>query len=95
MKLIGATDSFVRAPFLVEGILLGLIGAAIPLLILFFSYDRLIGYLLAKFEILGSISKSLPSVYLIFASLLPVGLVLGIGIGLVGSLITVRRHLDV
>ena len=95
MKLIGATDSFVRAPFLVEGILLGLIGAAIPLLILFFSYDRLIGYLLSKFEILGSISKSLPSVYAIFASLLPVGLVLGIGIGLIGSLITVRRHLDV
>ena len=80
MKLIGATDSFVRAPFLVEG---------------FFSYDRLIGYLLSKFEILGSISKSLPSVYAIFASLLPVGLVLGIGIGLIGSLITVRRHLDV
>ena len=72
-----------------------LIGAAIPLLILFFSYDRLIGYLLSKFEILGSISKSLPSVYAIFASLLPVGLVLGIGIGLIGSLITVRRHLDV
>ena len=95
MKLIGATGSFVRAPFLVEGILLGLIGAAIPLLILFFSYDRLIGYLLSKFEILGSISKSLPSVYAIFASLLPVGLVLGIGIGLIGSLITVRRHLDV
>ena len=95
MKLIGATDSFVRAPFLVEGILLGLIGAAIPLLILFFSYDRLIGYLLSKFEILGSISKSLPSVYAIFASLLPVGLVLGIGIGLIGSLITVRRQLDV
>lgn len=95
MKLIGATDAFVRAPFIVEGILLGLIGAAIPLLLLFFSYDRLIGYLLAKFEILGSISKSLPSVYSIFASLLPVGLVLGIGIGLVGSLITVRRHLDV
>ena len=69
--------------------------AGYALLILFFSYDRLIGYLLSKFEILGSISKSLPSVYAIFASLLPVGLVLGIGIGLIGSLITVRRHLDV
>lgn len=45
MKLIGATDFFVRAPFVVEGILIGLIGSALPLLLLYFLYSRLVVYL--------------------------------------------------
>ena len=57
MKLIGATDAFVRAPFIVEGILLGIIGAAIPLAILYFSYDWLINQLLVKFGILSSMAS--------------------------------------
>ena len=95
MKLIGATDSFVRAPFIVEGILLGVIGAAIPLAILYFSYNWLIDKLLSRFGILSIMTGSLLTVNQVFMYLLPVGIVLGIGIGLVGSIITVKRHLNV
>ena len=45
MKLIGATDYFVRAPFIVEGILIGLIGSALPLGILYVMYRNIIGYI--------------------------------------------------
>ena len=79
MKLIGATDSFVREPFVVEGAVIGLVGALIPLLILFFAYDKLIGMLLNHFGVLNNLASSLPTVYQIFAVLLPIGLVLGLG----------------
>ena len=95
MKLIGATDSFVRAPFIVEGLLLGLIGSLIPLGILFVAYDRILGWLLNRFGVLNTISGSLPSVIEVFHVLAPVGVALGLGIGLIGSSITVRRHLRV
>lgn len=95
MKYIGATDAFVRAPFIVEGILLGAIGAAIPLAVVYFAYDRLVGILLARFDILSTISSSLPDSMVVFRILLPIGLILGVGIGLFGSIITVRKHLSV
>lgn len=95
MKLIGATDSFVRAPFIIEGVLLGIIGAAIPLVILYFSYNKLVELLLSHFGILESLSSSLLTVNQVFIYLLPVGIILGIGIGLAGSIITVKRHLKV
>ena len=46
MKLIGATNLFVRAPFLIEGILIGLVGAAIPLGLLYVVYNRVISYVM-------------------------------------------------
>jgi cell division transport system permease protein len=95
MKLIGATDSFVRAPFIVEGLLLGLIGSLIPLAILFFAYERIMAWLLNRFGVLNTISGSLPSVVEVFNVLAPIGIALGLGIGLIGSSITVRRHLKV
>ncbi len=95
MKLIGATDSFVRAPFIVEGILLGAVGAAIPLVILYFSYDWIMSKLLGRFGVLRSMADALPPMMQVFRYVMPVGLILGIGIGLTGSIITVRKHLDV
>ena len=95
MKLIGATDSFVRAPFIVEGLLLGLIGSLIPLGILFVAYDRILGWLLNRFGVLNTISGSLPSVIEVFHVLAPVGVALGLGIGLIGSIITVRSFVRV
>ena len=52
MKYIGATDSFVRAPFLLEGMILGLIGAGIPLIILYFCYNNVVTYVYTKFSVL-------------------------------------------
>ena len=94
MKLIGATDFFVRSPFIVEGILIGLIGSIIPLFILYTMYGNIIKYVGERFDFLSNMI-SFVSVNTVFQFLLPVGLILGIGIGFVGSRVTVHRHINV
>ena len=94
MKYIGATDAFVRAPFLLEGIVLGVIGAAIPLVGLYFCYNAAVSYILNKFNVLTGVVDFIP-VWQIYQTLLPIGLALGIGIGLIGSFFTTRKHLRV
>lgn len=94
MKLIGATDYFVRAPFVVEGIVIGAIGAAIPLGILYVLYEKVIVYIADKFTFIGSMMNFL-SANEVFGTLVPVALILGVGIGFIGSKITIRKHLKV
>ena len=94
MKYIGATDAFVRAPFVLEGIILGIIGAAIPLTILYFVYNRAVGAILERFTMLNGSVSFLPAEE-IYRLLIPLGLGLGIGIGLIGSFVTTRKHLHV
>lgn len=94
MKYIGATDFFVRAPFVVEGILIGLIGSVIPLIIIYFVYTHVITYVVSRFTMLSSLLNFLP-VETVFNSLIPISLLIGIGIGFFGSFITVRKHLHV
>ena len=55
MKFIGATDAFVNAPFFVEGIAIGIIGAIIPIVIFRYMYQNVIAYVLNKFSILNNI----------------------------------------
>lgn len=94
MKYIGATDFFVRAPFVLEGVLIGLMGAAIPLGILYGLYDYEMTYLIKEFSGLSDHLHFLP-VEQIFRVLTPVALTLGGGIGLIGSAATVKKHLQV
>ena len=94
MKLIGATDYFVRSPFIVEGILIGLIGAAVPLVLLYFMYSRLITYVAEKFIWLTNMLTFIP-VNQVFTTLVPVALILGVGSGFVGSRLTIRKQLKV
>ncbi len=94
MKLIGATNFFVRAPFTIEGLILGLVGSAIPLGLVYVLYGKTVSFVLTRFHILNDIVQFL-DVKQVFAVLLPVGLVLGIGIGFVGSRFTIRKHLKV
>ena len=94
MKLIGATDYFVRAPFVVEGVLIGLIGSVVPLALLYFLYRKVVFYISDKFSFLRSLLNCLPA-QKVFHTLVPVGLVLGVGIGFLGSWITIRKHLKV
>ncbi len=94
MKYIGATDFFVRSPFVIEGILIGLLGALLPLGIIYVIYNRVVEYVMVKFQVLTTLLNFMP-VETIFATLIPVSMALGIGIGFVGSYITVRRHLRV
>ncbi|MCI6243542.1 MAG: permease-like cell division protein FtsX [Lachnospiraceae bacterium] len=94
MKLIGATDFLVRAPFVVEGMVIGMIGAAIPLVLLYFMYQKIIVYIAEKFSFIGSMIVFEP-VHTVFATLIPVGVILGAGIGFLGSQMTIRKHLKV
>lgn len=94
MKLIGATDYFVRAPFIVEGVMIGLIGSVLPLILLYFVYSSVITYVSEKFVFLSSMLNFLP-VGQVFRVLVPVALLLGVGIGFLGSRVTTKRHLNV
>ena len=94
MKLIGATDYFVRCPFIVEGILIGLIGSIIPLVILYAMYGNIIKYVGERFDFLSNMISFVP-VNTIYHLLLPIGLLLGVGIGYIGSYVTVRKHINV
>ncbi len=94
MKLIGATDFFVRAPFVVEGITIGLIGSAIPLIFLYLMYGKVVATIAEKFVFLNNVMNFLP-VQTVFSTLVPVALLLGVGIGFLGSRMTIRKHLSV
>lgn len=94
MKLIGATDYLVRAPFIVEGIVIGLVGACAPLILLYVLYDKVVLYIAEKFAFVGSLLEFV-SPYILFQGLIPIGLALGVGIGLLGSMWTIRKHLKV
>jgi cell division transport system permease protein len=94
MKMIGATDFFVRSPFVVEGILIGLIGAAIPLFILYAMYGKIITYVGERFGFLNNLISFVPE-NIVFQILIPVGVILGVGIGFIGSQVTVRKHINV
>lgn len=94
MKLIGAKDFFVRAPFLVEGVIIGLIGSVIPIGILYFIYTSVTQYLTERFAIVSNVVEFVP-VSQVFAGMVPISLLLGIGVGFFGSLITTHKHLRV
>ena len=94
MKYIGATDFFVRSPFVIEGVIIGAIGAAVPLGVIYVLYNTVVEFVTERFEMLGSLLNFL-AVEDIFNILVPVSLGLGIGIGFLGSIVTVRKHLRV
>lgn len=92
MKLIGATDFFIGCPYVVEGIILGLIGAMIPVCGLFFLYQKLMEFVtrefVSDFEVISFLG-----VNEVFRMLIPVSLLAGIGIGMFGSYTTLKREL--
>ena len=94
MKYIGATDFFVRAPFVLEGMLIGLIGAAVPLGLIYSLYNYALNYMVNRFMVLSGFLNFL-SVDEVFHFLIPVSLGVGVGIGFLGSISTVRKHLHV
>ncbi|MEG0227137.1 MAG: permease-like cell division protein FtsX [Lachnospiraceae bacterium] len=94
MKYIGAKDSFVKAPFVIEGVLIGIIGTILPLILLFFLYNKAIIYIMTKFRILNNILDFLPATT-VYQTLIPVSIALGVGIGFIGSFFTIRKHLKV
>lgn len=94
MKLIGAKDIFVRAPFLVEGVFIGLIGSLVPLIIMYFVYNAMTGYLAAHFALISNMVQFV-TVGEVFKGLAPISILMGIGVGFFGSLLTTHKHLRV
>ena len=94
MRLIGATNFMIRAPFVVEGIIIGLAGAAVPLGLIYVVYQQAAIYLEQNFQQISSLIVFLP-IQEIFPYMAGVAMVLGVGIGFVGSFFTIRRHLKV
>lgn len=93
MKYVGATDWFIRWPFIIEGIIIGLVGAVVPLILGFPIYAKITsaiyGYLpmvsFIKFRLTGDV----------FGFLIPFGILFGIALGVVGSVTSIRKHLRV
>lgn len=94
MKYIGATDFFVRAPFVIEGMIIGVIGALIPLAAVYVIYNQAMLYVAERFAYLSQLMQFLEA-KTVFANLTPVCLGMGVGIGFIGSFTTVRKHLSV
>jgi cell division transport system permease protein len=94
MKYIGATDFFTRAPFVIEGMVIGFIGSLIPLVAIYFIYNEAMMYVASRFPSLSQLMQFLP-IQNIFSNLVPVSIALGVGIGFLGSFTTVRKHLKV
>lgn len=93
MKLIGATDFFIKAPFFVEGLLLGTIGAALPLLCLYGVYYKIAGFVSEKYTSVFGKGMTLLDSGHIFARLIPISFAIGIGIGIMGTWLTLKRQL--
>lgn len=87
MRLVGASDAFIRWPFIFEGALVGLIGATITLVLLALGADSLGGVMTGFFEVLplqlGALGRDL-TVIVLFT---------GIGLGVLGSWLSVRSYL--
>lgn len=92
MQYIGATDTFVKIPFIIEGILIGVIGAVIPLVLLWFLYEKIISFILNHFSVLSQ-WLTFVNTSEEFKVLIPLSIIVGVGIGFVGSAMSVRKHL--
>ena len=94
MRLIGASNMMIRAPFLIEGIFIGLVGALIPLATVGVLYYRSILYLRAHYAILTDVIAFIP-----LGEIMPVmtgvAAALGVGLGGVVSFVTMHRYLKV
>ena len=94
MKYVGATNSFIRWPFIVEGIIIGILSAAISILVVGGAYKLIATKILAS-EAIQKMGISLVSFGDMFNMIIVVYLILGIGIGILGSSISMRKYLEV
>ena len=94
MRMIGATNFMIRAPFVVEGVILGLFGALIPLGGIYVLYERAVIFLNTRYSMLTGLFQPL-AVELIFPQMATVAMILGVGVGFFVSLFTIQKHLRV
>ena len=94
MRLIGASNMMIRAPFLIEGIFIGLVGAMIPLATVGYLYARAVVYLRANYAILTDVVT-----FISLADIMPlmtgVAAALGVGLGGIVSFVTMHKYLRI
>lgn len=95
MKYVGATNSFIRWPFMVEGMIIGLISAIISMLLLGGAYNVVSNEIEQALVSLRGADVLLLPMSDMFGTLIIVYLVLGLGIGALGSAISMRKYLEV
>ena len=94
MKYVGATDWFIRWPFIVEGMIIGIIASAISIVIVAVAYN-FIAEQMAGSQFMKTIGVTLVGFSDMFSSIIFVYMLLGIGIGAIGSIISMRKYLKV
>lgn len=93
MKYVGATNNYIRGPFIIEGILFGLIGAGISIGLVYYGYEYFFGAVSDRLYTLFSVFLVAPK--MIFKDIAIMFSAIGIGIGALGSLISLKRFLNV
>lgn len=94
MKYVGATDWFIRWPFIIEGVIIGIVGAIIPSILCTLGYIKLYGFFNSDYAVLKGIAQLKPAMD-IFTVIIPIALIVGMLIGAVGSISSIRKHLNV
>ena len=94
MKYVGATNSFIRWPFIVEGIVIGIISSIISIIIVGGTYN-IITTKMAASDFVRVMGMNLVGLNEMLTSIILVYLILGIGIGTVGSVVSMRKYLKV
>ena len=94
MKYVGATNSFIRTPFMIEGIIIGLIAGIISILLVGGGYNYIANKIIQS-QTIQDIGINIISFADMSTQVILVYLVLGIGIGVVGSSISMKKYLEV
>ena len=94
MKYVGATNGFIRWPFIVEGMIIGIIASVISIIVIAIAYN-FIAQQMVNSHFMRTVGISLVGFSEMFSSIIFVYMLLGVGIGAVGSIISMRKYLKV
>ena len=96
MQYIGATNGYVRGPFIIEGIMLGLMGSIVAILIIMLGYNYSINYLAGRYiALISGMSGYLVGIEMVINDLIIIFMTIGIGIGILGSLVSLKKFLSI
>ncbi len=94
MKYVGATNGFIRWPFVVEGIIIGIVAALITIVIVGFAYNGIAAKAVQS-AVLQKLNISLVSFDEMFNLIMLIYIIIGAGIGVLGSVFSMKRYLEV
>jgi cell division transport system permease protein len=96
MQYIGATNGYVRGPLILEGIMLGLLGSLVAILLIMLGYSYTINYLAGRYvALISGMSGYLVGVEMVLDDLIIIFMTIGVGIGILGSLVSLKKFLSI